>query len=294
MDPQQSDEQLFEMACKDLIDINNIRKILPEELIVSKSKKNIIGEGGQARVFKGEFEKQQVAVKVLSNIDWKSLSNELIIVSNLNHENIPKFYGIVIEKKYIQLVFQYIDGNTLDTFNVNKLDEKQKLHIAKSICNAIDYIYKYKFIHRDLKTENIMIDKNFHVYIIDFGISKVLTNLDTTKTRAIGSTFYVAPEVFCDGDYDDDDNYVSTITHKVDVWAFGCILSYLFSGYTPWTPKYMALEPVVQANLIKKVPFPIPDNIENKNIIKIIEMATVIDYTKRADITEIKKIMDKL
>ena len=127
------------------------------------------------------------------------------------------------------------------------------------------------------------------VFLIDFGISKDCTK----KTKKKGATYYLAPETF-DDEEDDEGNIISKITHKVDVWSYGCILSYLFSGFLPWTPKYKDSEPIIQKCLIKKSPFPVPDVIKNETIKKIIEMATIIDPDKRANINEIKEVLDKL
>ena len=203
------------------------------------------------------------------------------------------FYGVVIDNNEIELVFQYIEGHSLDTYNT-KFNELDRLSIIKAICSAIELLNQNNFIHRDLKMENIMLDVNNKVYLIDFGIAKVVTDMVSTKTRAIGSIYYISPEIYTDDEYDDENNMICTITHKVDVWAFGCIISYLYSGYLPWTPKYANLEPVIQSCLIQRLEFPIPDNIKDTKIRDIIKKATIIDINKRATIGEIKEMIEKL
>jgi len=293
MNIDKSQEELFKKACKQIIDINKIRKISKKELVVINNKSSLIGKGGQASVYRGTLDGEDVAVKVLKNIDWKSLSHELIIISNIKHPNIPIFYGAVLDDEKIELVFEYVEGNSLETM-ASKFNELDKLQIIKTICSAIELLFQNNFIHRDLKMENIMIDKSGKVYLIDFGIAKVVTDMVSTKTRAIGSVYYIAPEIYTDEEYDDYDNMICTITHKVDVWAFGCIVSYLYSGFLPWTPKYANVEPVIQTCLIDKYEFPIPDNIKDERIREIIKMATVVDPEKRATISEIKAVIDKI
>jgi len=245
-------------------------------------------------VYHGNFEGHQVAVKVLIDVDWKSLAHELVILSNLKHDNIPKFFGIVLENNIIELVFEYIEGKTLDEFAKDHFKEVEKVRIAKEICSAIDCVYRNNFIHRDLKIENIMINTDGKAYLIDFDIAKVCTEQLSAVTRANGTIYYIAPEVFDGDDQDDEGNRISCVTHKVDVWAFGCILSYLFSGHMPWTPKYKDSEPIIQDCIFKKKLYPIPDNIKNENIIKIIAMTTIIEPAKRANISEIKEILDNM
>ena len=109
----------------------------------------------------------------------------------------------------------------------------------------------------------------------------MVTNAEFTLTRAKGTLNYLAPECLELSEISEDQQIISKITSKVDVWAFGCIASWLFSGYVPWSDKYKDLPPIIQQILMKKIPFSIPKNIEDKNIIKIIEMATDVDVNKR-------------
>ena len=100
MDPDEkelSQEEIMKETCKQLIEINKIPEITQKELNLNTSKEHIIGYGGQALVYSGTFQGKKVAVKVLSDVDWKSLAHELVILSNLKHENIPTFFGIVLK-----------------------------------------------------------------------------------------------------------------------------------------------------------------------------------------------------
>jgi len=275
---------------EELLVINKIKKISLKDIKISK----IIGEGGQAKVYRGLYHGDQVAVKILSEVDMKCLAHEIVILSNLNHPNIPKFYGIVLEDKVIGMVLQYIVGKPLDE-RIKDLKKEEKFKVLKSIGSALSYVHSINFIHRDLKPENILIEnETFNVYLIDFGIAKVITSFDSTMTRAKGTVHYLAPETFDIAELTEDKEIVSYITTKVDVWAFGCIISYLFSGYLPWCNKYKDNMTVIQKLLMKKEKFPIPDNIDDSSIKKIIEHATNIDYKKRATMGEIQKLIEAI
>lgn len=80
-----------------------------------------------------------------------------------------------------------------------------------------------------------MIDKDFNLKLLDFGISKI-SKRTVTETSAAGTLLYMAPENFnIDNNENDLDEYSKTlISTKVDVWAFGCMMSESFSGYKPW------------------------------------------------------------
>ena len=278
----------FLQTVEKIVDINHIKKIRLEEINIIKK----IGEGGQAKVYMGEYDKKKVAVKNMKNVDLKCFAHELVILALLEHENIPKFYGIIREQNVLSLVFEFIEGNTLDQLNIGNFTTQQKYNIIYQLASCLEYIHSQNFIHRDLKPENIMLDNNGQIHLLDFSIAKVITNAEFTLTRAKGTLNYLAPECLEQSETSEDQQIISKITSKVDVWAFGCIVSWLFSGYIPWSDKYKDLPPIIQQILMKKLPFSIPKNIPDKNIIKIIEMSTEVDVNKRKSMKDIKDLMD--
>ena len=285
--PDQNTENFLQTVEK-IVDLNHIKKIQLEEISLIKK----IGEGGQAKVYMGTYQNEKVAVKLMKNVDYKCFAHELVILALLDHENIPKFYGIIREKNVLSLVFEFIEGRTLDQFKISEFTTEQKYNIIYQLTSCLEYIHSKKFIHRDLKPENIMLDNQGKIHLLDFSIAKVITNAEFTLTRAKGTLNYLAPECLELSEISEDQQIISKITSKVDVWAFGCIVSWLFSGYVPWSDKYKDLPPIIQQILMKKIPFSIPKNIEDKNIIKIIEMATQVDVNKRKNMKEIKDFLD--
>lgn len=284
MDPSE-----IKNTVKELMTINHIEKINLKDLTLKKK----IGEGGQAKVYKGTLDGETVAVKVLEEVDWKCLAHEIVIIANLHHPVIPKFYGIVVEDKILSLVFQYIEGKTLDDFKFNEISDEIRLKVVQDLASVLEYMHNNKFIHRDLKPENLMYDKkNDKLYLIDFGISKVLTNSTNTRTRAKGTLHYLAPECLDVAELDEQDQIISTITPGVDVWAYGCIVSWLFSSALPWCNKYSDNSSIIQKVLMKKLPFPIPDNIKHEKILKIISMCTQIKLEDRWNMTQVREYLE--
>ena len=282
---------------KELMEINKIPKIPLKDIKLKKK----IGEGGQAKVYRGTYKDDEVAVKVLEEVDWKCLAHEIVIISNLHHESIPKFYGIILEDGIIGLVNKYISGKPLDEYNISEFSEKQKLSIAKSLAVSLSFVHGNNFIHRDLKPENIMIDANFNFFLIDFGIAKVVTGQDNAYTRAKGTVHYLAPETLDVAELTESEEIVSAITTQVDVWAYGCILAYLFSEKLPWCNKYLDNSAVIQKLLIQKREFPVPIEIITKEkyscaeaIIEIIKGCTIIDPKKRFNMKKVNEILSHL
>ena len=279
----------FIQTVQKIEDINHINKIKLQDLKIL----NKIGEGGQAKVYMGTYENHKVAVKVMKNVDYKCFAHELVILAFLEHKNIPKFYGIVREPDVLCLVFEFKEGKTLDKYKVTEFTKDQKYNIIYQLACCLEFIHSRKFIHRDLKPENIILGKDGFIYLIDFSIAKVLTNAEYTLTRTKGTLNYLAPECLDPSEMSEDREIISKVTAKVDVCAFGCIVSWFFSGFIPWSDKYNDSPAIIQQILLKQYPFSIPNNIKDNNIIKIIQMATEVDSNKRASMTEIKNIMEK-
>jgi len=289
-DKETMDDIELQQTIKELMEINHIKKIPLKNISLKKQ----IGEGGQAKVYRGTLDGVEVAVKVITEVDWKCLVHEIVILSKLNHTAIPKFYGIILDNKMIGLVFKYISGKPLDEYDKNHFKLDQKLKIIKEIADALNYVHKNGFIHRDLKLENIMVDNDLKTYLIDFGIAKVCSNGISNMTRAKGTLHYLAPETLEAADLSDTEDIISIVTNKVDVWSYGCIVSYMFSGFLPWCNEYKDHEVVIQKLLLTKKAFPVPKNIYDENIIKIIKISTEVKSQDRASMEDIVDILSKV
>lgn len=275
-----------------LIEINKINKILMNELILLK----LIGEGAQSKVYEGYYNRKHCAIKILQNIDYKSLMSELVILSHLNHPCIPKFYGIVNEDKNISIVIEYIKGETLDNIKLLDLNYDIKLKIIKEIGNVLEYMHVNNMIHRDLKPGNILIDDNNNIYLIDYGIAKICANKKNVITSTKGTLNYLAPESFEVKNLTENEEVISIISPKVDVWAFGCLVSYIFSGEIPWEKELNKNNNSISyyKNLINHNEFPIPQSISHLNkICEIIKLCTIIDENRRISMTEVNDIIFK-
>ena len=278
-----------------LIKINNIKKISQNELTFSK----LIGEGAQSKVYEGYYLRHHCAIKILKNVDYKSFMSELVIMAHLSHPSIPHFYGVVFENKNIAIITEFIIGETLN----NKLPElnfNHKLNIVKDIANVLEYMHVNHIIHRDLKPENILLDKNNKPYLIDYGISKICANKKNVMTSTKGTLYYLAPESFEVKNFTENEEIISIVSPKVDVWAFGCLLSYIFSGETPWEnllnekkgKNYTMIS--YFKKIINQSEFPLPNSILHLNeICELIKLCTIIDENRRINMTQVNDILFK-
>lgn len=294
---ENQEREEYKSKVKKLIEKYNIRKIKKKDIVYKEN----VGSGGQATVRHGTFENEEVVIKKLSGrLDWKCLSDELEIVHLLEHSCIPKFYGLVLDDTVLSMVFQYIKGVTLDKLDVMAMEKEVRVDIIKKLADTFNYIHSKGYIHRDFKADNVMVDNDLKVWVIDFGIAKKVLNFDeevladdgkTTQvvhTKAKGNVFWVAPENF-----DMDDNNKSDVTSKVDIWGFGLLTSFMFSGVEPWT-NYSNNQSKVQNKLLEGYAFPIPKTIEDKNILSIIKKCTNYDPKARPTFAEILEELKKV
>ena len=125
------------------------------------------------------------------------------------------------------------------------------------------------------------------IKILDFGITKIT---DRTFTFTVDNNKctvgYSAPELYC------EDNTKARFSHKIDVWALGCIISYMFTGIIPWRNKAKNMIKI-QSYLVLKEKFPIPENCD-ENIRKLIEFCTTVNPDKRVNAGAVSYLTNKI
>lgn len=171
-----------------------------------------IGEGGMGVVYLAEdteMRNRPVAIKVLPPLLAKNrravenLRGEAITAIKLSHPNIVRLYGFHSDGNIKFLVMEYIDGVTLEekifSSPTKKIDFDEAIKIAEQIAKGLDYAHSQHppVIHRDLKSSNVMIDKNGNIKVLDFGIAREIHDSYTTitgKGDTSGTLPYMSPE----------------------------------------------------------------------------------------------------
>ncbi|XP_059667713.1 probable LRR receptor-like serine/threonine-protein kinase At1g67720 isoform X2 [Cornus florida] len=194
-----------------------------------------VGSGGFGVVYYGKLKDgKEIAVKVLTSNSFqgkREFSNEVSLLSRIHHRNLVQFLGYCQEEGKSILVYEFMHNGTLKEHLYGPLTRERsiswikRLEIAEDAAKGIEYLHTGcvpSIIHRDLKTSNILLDRNLRAKVSDFGLSKLAVDGASHVSSIVrGTVGYLDPEY-----------YISQqLTEKSDVYSFGVILLELISGH---------------------------------------------------------------
>ncbi|KAD7478824.1 hypothetical protein E3N88_01960 [Mikania micrantha] len=191
-----------------------------------------LGDGGFGAVFYGKLQDgREVAVKKLHEHNYKRVQqfrNEVEILTKLRHPNLVVLYGCTSRlSRELLLVYEYVPNGTVadhlhgEQADPSKLTWPIRMNIAIDTAHALVYLHASEIIHRDVKTNNILLDHNFYVKVADFGLSRLIPNSVThVSTAPQGTPGYVDPQY----------HQCYQLTEKSDVYSFGVVLIELISS----------------------------------------------------------------
>jgi len=154
--------------------------------------------------------------------------SEMQIMAKLEHPNIVPFYTADEVNGFFYFTMKYIKGRSLSDLikEHGMLGSNEARNISIQISEALAYAHDLNILHRDLKSDNILIDEYEHVYVADFGIARVLDGTRMTLTGAvIGTPEYMSPEQ-CHGD--------TQIDNRSDIYSLGIIMYEMLTGSVPF------------------------------------------------------------
>ena len=198
---------------------------------------SMLGNGsfGKVRLYRDKnFKELLFAIKTLkkegiSPYQFNLLKREVDILSNMDHPNIVKYFGIFEDDLFIHIVMEYLKGQDLSKIislkNYNDFSENQMGIIIQQLLKALSFIHSKKIIHRDIKPENILFSDKKNLYtlkLIDFGLA---ANSDQ-EIKTVGTPSYMSPEMI-DGN----------VTYVSDIWSVGVIVYQMITGDLPFIGK---------------------------------------------------------
>ncbi|XP_055831379.1 serine/threonine-protein kinase STY13-like [Solanum dulcamara] len=258
-------------------------EIDPSKLII----KTVLARGTFGTVHRGIYDGQDVAVKLL---DWgeeghrteaeiaslrAAFTQEVSVWHKLDHPNVTKFIGatmgasglnIQTENGHIGMpsniccvVVEYLPGGALKSYLIKnrrkKLAFKVVVQMALDLARGLSYLHTQKIVHRDVKTENMLLDKTRTVKIADFGVARVEASNPNDMTGETGTLGYMAPEVLNGNPYN----------RKCDVYSFGICLWEIYCCDMPYPDLSFSevTSAVVRQNLRPEIPRCCPSSLAN-------------------------------
>lgn len=217
---------------KDVLLQNDVNVVVPQdrtnlgtdEIILEEQ----IGSGSFSEVYKGKWLGTTVAIKrfLLNQTSDEEILNDFMketsLMAGLRHPNIVQYMGATVKPPHLYMVTEYCERGNLQSII---RDKRQKLSAKKTTRLALDaargmlYLHKSTppILHRDYKSANLLVDRNWTVKVGDFGMSRVL---DPNASMTIcGTAETCAPEVLARSQY----------TEKADVYSFGIVLWEMFT-----------------------------------------------------------------
>lgn len=198
--------------------------------------KELLGKGKFSNVYRIVYDRKEYAMKQIelsniTNAQKRYIMSELKILASHNSDYIINFYKAFLADEKLCIIMDYCGNGTLKKYiqTHKNISPVVIWKFFSQICCGLSYIHKNNIIHRDLKSENILIDSFNNIKIIDFGVSKILNNYMTFTKSYVGTPYCMSPEILRNVYYDS----------KVDIWSLGIILYELTHNKLPFICKTM-------------------------------------------------------
>ena len=247
----------------------------------------VVGQGGfcQVRVGTHALTGARVAVKVIDKgalvgpNDRRRVGREVRVLKRLACGAIIRLFDVVTAPANIFVVMEYADGGSLldHVRQAGKLAEHAACRLIQQLLAGVSFCHQHGVVHRDVKLENALLDRDGNIKLIDFGLAALVPSLTTLLRVHCGSPSYAAPEIVARKPY---------LGPPVDLWSLGVVLFACVAGFLPFHAPPGAKNEL--SSKILKGTFSLPDGL-SPDLGDLLRRILVVDPAKRADADSIRQ-----
>ncbi|KAL7748114.1 hypothetical protein RI367_006470 [Sorochytrium milnesiophthora] len=189
------------------------------------------GASGDVHFAEDAMVHAKVAIKIIpkrddrSTLKLQTIRNEIALMQRSRHRNIVECIGVYLTEAEIWVVMECMDGGSLaDVIMESPLPDAVAAYVAHEILQGLEYLHSQHRIHRDIRSDVILLTQRGEVKLADFGYCLELPNAQATVTDVVGTPYWMAPEVVAGARYN----------CKADVWSFGVVLMEMLEQEYPY------------------------------------------------------------
>ena len=227
--------------------------------------------------------KELSKMKLFYKKNIKNVLNERVLLSKLDHPFLIKMHFCFQDKENLYFILDYKECSDLRYYYSReiKFNEEQSRFLISCLILSLEYIHTNRIVHKDVKPENLIFDKNGYIYLTDFGIAKYISNENDIDMDSTGSIGYIAPEVLLKQGY----------SFTADYFAVGIILYELMLISRPYFGNRKEVQKQFKKNEVQVTPDEIPEG-WSPEAGDLINKLILIDPEKRLGSKGINEIKD--